>query len=140
MSDVITNAQKAFDVPLKKFGADNFVGAYLNNVGNVPNLENDQLYVAGYMLDTPLSQAEMGFSEEVNPLYQIDAVQLEGKGTASINAMIDKLRAVFHAGAHFNWGDDCFTIDNASASGLIVANGYAKKSLTLSISGLTKQL
>lgn len=133
---VFENIQKAFDVPLKTFGVNESVDVYLDNISGDPNSE----FIFGYMLDSDLTPAEMGVSESVIGLYQIDVYYPTKMGSAPINAMIDKLRAVFYSGSHFNWGDDCFDVLSNSVSRIIPTNGFAKKSLTLSISGFTQQL
>ena len=82
----------------------------------------------------------MGVSEAVTGLYQIDVYYPVKMGSAPINVMIDKIRAVFFSGSHFEWGDDCFDVQSNSVSRIIPDGKYAKKSITLSISGFTQQL
>lgn len=136
MSEVFENIQKAFDVPLKTFGVNEGIDVYLDNISGDPDSE----FIFGYMLDTDLTPAEMGVSELADGLYQIDVYYPTKMGSAPINAMIDKLRAVFYSGSRFNWGDDCFDVLSNSVSRIIQSDGFAKKSLTLSISGFTQQL
>mgnify|MGYP003668028940 CR=1 FL=1 len=133
---VFENIQKAFDVPLMALGVAEGIPVYLDNVSET----STNGFIAGYLLDSDLAPAEMGVSESITGLYQIDVCYLSKVGSESINVMIDKVRAVFYSGSNFDWGDDCFDIRSVSVSKIMQYNGFAKKSITLSISGFTKQL
>jgi len=138
MSDVISNMQKAFDKPLKQFGTDNSIIIALENI-DAPTDTNTP-YIAGFMLGGDINSADLSVNESLDGIYQIDVNYGSHTGSSKANTMIDKLRAKFPIGSYFYFGGDCFGVDSMTVTPLPVNNGWAQKSISLTLSAFTARL
>lgn len=138
MSNIITNAQKAFDSVLKTFGTANSIVVALENIGAPTNTKTP--YLASYLLDLDLTEADLSVNERAETIYQIDVRFASHIGSSKINAMTDLLRATFKLGSCHSWDGDCFCIDAVSISPLPVDDGWARKSISLNVSAYTSRL
>ena len=135
---IIENLQKAFNVPLVQFGEDNNILVALENIG-APTSVNDP-YLAGFLLDVDINTADLAVNESVSSIYQIDVNYDDNSGSAPINRMIDLLRARFPIGSYHYFGGDCFGVDALTITNLPVSNGWAQKSISLTVSSFTAKL
>ena len=141
MSNVIENLQKAFDGELIQFGIDNAIEVATENIDEPT--DTSKPYVSGYLLDVDFSSADLGFNELASTIYQIDVNYASHTSSLVANKMIDKLRAQFKINSSHHWplvDGDCFTVTDISISNLPVNNGWARKSISLTISGFTPVL
>ena len=138
MSNIVTNAQKSFDSALKVFGAANSIKVALENI-DAPT-STDIPYLASYLLDLDLTEADLSVNERADTIYQIDVRYASHLGSSDINAMTDLLRAKFKLGSCHSWDGDCFCVDSISVSPLPVNDGWARKSISLTVSAYTPRL
>ena len=141
MSNVIENLQKAFDDELIKFGVTNSIEVATENIDEPTDVSKP--YISGYLLATDFLSADLGVNEQVSTIYQIDVNYTSHRGSSNANKMIDKLRQQFAINTSHHWpitGGDCFTVNSISISNLPVNNGWARKSISLSVSGFTPVL
>lgn len=128
-------AQKAFDGPLMQFGTDNAIEVCLENI-NCPT-DTSIPFLAGFLLDSGQTSADLSVNELVDTLYQIDVSYASHLGSAPINKELDKLGLIFSIGSSQSFGGECFVISELSVSGLRIDRGWATKSLTITASGYT---
>ena len=121
--------QKAFDGALVTFGASNGISVSLENIDTPTSTSTP--YLNGFMFPAPSSVADLYFTDMLTGIYQIDVNYSSEIGSASINRMIDKLNTTFKTGADITRGDYCVTITAFDYSQLIIENGWAKKSISL---------
>ena len=135
---IIENMHKALNVPLMQFGIDNNIAVALENIDAPTSTDNP--YIASYLLGVDIASADLSVNESADGIYQIDVNYPSCVGSADANRMIDLLRARFPIGSYHYWGGDCFGVDELSITPLPVSDGWAKKSISLTISSFTAKL
>lgn len=135
MSNIIDNLQKTFDGELMQFGAINNIKVCLENV-DAPT-SSDTPYISSFLLDGDMESADLSANDSISSIYQIDVNYTSHSGRSSVNKMIDKLRVAFPIGSYHSFGGDCFGVDLLTITPLPVSGGWAKKSISLNVSGFT---
>ena len=80
-------------------------------------------YLASFVLLAPTEQADLGFTERRDGIFQIDINYTSARGQNAINKTADLLNATFKAGATFRRNGICAEVQSASLGPLIVQNG-----------------
>lgn len=132
---IIENLQKIFDGELVQFGTTNSIKVCLEDI-DAPT-DTSTPYISSFLLDADIDSSDLSFNESVISTYQIDVNYKSHRGSSDVNKMIDKLRAAFSVGSYHSFNGDCFGIDSLSITPLPVSGGWAKKTITLSVSGFT---
>lgn len=97
-------------------------------------------YLASYVLLAPTEQADLGFTERRDGIYQIDINYASARGQNQINKTADQLNVAFKAGATFRRNGICAEVQSVSLGPLIVQNGWAKRPLSISFIAFTERL
>ena len=97
-------------------------------------------YLASYVLLAPTEQADLGFTERRDGIYQIDINYASARGQNQINKTADLLNATFKAGATFRRNGICAEVQSVSLGPLIVQNGWAKRPLSINFIAFTERL
>lgn len=132
------NLTKIFNRELRDFGIANSIVTSLENIG-APTSTNIP-YLAGFMLNAPVVQADLGVNEFRSGIYQIDINYAEDIGSAALNKTADLLNQTFKTGAYFTRGAICAGIESVSLERLIVGGGWATRSLSISWTSYTQRL
>lgn len=138
MSNIWEQSTKAFDVPFKKFGADNGIKACLENI-NAPTSTKTP-FLSSFMLSGLVEESDLSVNEFREGIYQIDINYASHLGSSPINKMADLLNAEFKTGACYNFGDICLCVTSVSLSPLRVGNGWATRSMSINWNTYTKRL
>ena len=123
------NLTKIFNRELRDFGIANDIVTCLENIESPTSV--DTPYLSGFMLNAPVSQADLGVNEYRTGIYQIDINYAEDIGSASINKMADKLNLVFKTGSYFSREDICVGIESVSLERLTVERGWATRPMSI---------
>ena len=129
---------KAFDVALIAFGSANNLPVALENI-DAPT-STDTPYLASFVLLAPTEQADLGFTERRDGIFQIDINYASARGQNGINKTADLLNATFKAGATFQRNGICAEVQSVSLGPLIVQNGWAKRPLSINFIAFTERL
>ena len=97
-------------------------------------------YLASYVLLAPTEQADLGFTERRDGIFQIDINYTSARGQNEINKTADQLNATFKAGATFRRNGICAEVQSVSLGPLIVQNGWAKRPLSINFIAFTERL
>lgn len=97
-------------------------------------------YLASFVLLAPTEQADLGFTERRDGIFQIDINYASARGQNAINKTADLLNATFKAGATFRRNGICAEVQSVSLGPLIVQNGWAKRPLSISFIAFTERL
>lgn len=97
-------------------------------------------YLASFVLLAPTEQADLGFTERRDGIFQIDINYASARGQNAINKTADQLNATFKAGATFRRNGICAEVQSVSLGPLIVQNGWAKRPLSISFIAFTERL
>ena len=136
--NIFENTTKAFDKPFKQFGIDNTIKACLENI-NCPT-DTSIPYLSSFMLTGAVEEADLSVNEFREGIYQIDINYASHLGSAKINKMADLLNAEFKTGSCYEFGVICLCVTSVSLSPLIVANGWATRSLSINWNTYTPRL
>lgn len=147
MAGIFETINDAFDSALYHFGVDNNIKTDFEN-DDEGQESIDTPYLAGFLILAPTQQADLGYNEERQGLFQVDINYQSGAGTAPINAMADLLNNKFNAGSYLTRDDICIEITSfdyifrglTSVSANGGANGWAKGSATINFSTYTKRI
>ena len=129
---------KAFDVALMAFGTANNIAVALENIDAPTSTATP--YLASFVLLAPTEQADLGFTERRDGIFQIDINYASARGQNDINKTADLLNATFKAGATFRRNGICAEVQSVSLGPLIVQNGWAKRPLSISFIAFTERL
>jgi|LGVF01.2.fsa_nt_gb hypothetical protein len=132
---ITTQAQKAFDLPLAQLGVDESIKVCRENI-DCPTDESVP-FLAGFLLASDQSSADLSVNELVDGLYQVDVNYSSHLGSSPINKMIDKVGNLFKIGSDHFFDGECFGVESLSVSPLLVDGGWGKKSLTITFSAYT---
>ena len=97
-------------------------------------------YLASYVLLAPTEQADLGFTERRDGIFQIDINYTSARGQNEITKTADQLNATFKAGATFRRNGICAEVQSVSLGPLIVQNGWAKRPLSINFIAFTERL
>lgn len=146
MSEGYTEAiQKALDVALKTFATANSMAYQLENGplllnGVAVEMSTSQPYLAGYLLPSPVAQADLYCQDRRGGIYQIDVNYATGVGPGPINRMVDLLNSSFKPGTVLTRPPICLEIINFSLENLGGGNGWATKPVTIEWITYTERL
>lgn len=138
MATFFEDLTKAFDIALVAFGTANSIQVALENI-DAPT-STDIPYLAGFMLLAPTEQADLGFSERREGIYQVDINVGSHLGSATLNKMADKINLAFKPSNTFARNDICAEVQSVSLGPLIVQNGWAKRPLSINFIAFTQRL
>jgi hypothetical protein len=134
----ITNIQKALDNELMKFGVTNGIDIAQSNIDK--ETSTDTPFLASSQINTGVSVADLGHSDERLGFYQVDVWSKTHNGPQDINEMADLLNETFKAGANFYHGGVCVMIDSFEPAQILISNGWAILPLTINWSSFTARL
>ena len=129
---------KVFTGPLYDFGQSESIPIALENIDMPTSVGTP--YLAGFMLNAPVTQADLSVNEFRTGIYQIDINYAAVTGSADINRMADKLNLVFKAGEYLTYNDICVGIESVSLERLIVGGGWATRSMSIVWNSYTPRL
>lgn len=129
---------KAFNVPLKDFGDTNGIDVFFENIHNPTS--TDAPFLAAFMLNAPVVQADLGVSEYRSGIYQIDINYGEDIGSANINRMADLINQSFKTGQYLTRNDICVGIESVSLERLVIAGGWATRSMSIAWNAYTARI
>lgn len=129
---------KVFNGELKRFCDANSIEFCPENIGCPTS--TDQPFLSCVMLNAPVAQADLGVNEYRTGIYQIDINYAEDTGSAKLNRMADLLNQTFKSGAYFTRKDVCVGIESVSLERLVVAEGWATRSLSIVWNSYTARL
>lgn len=138
MASYFEDLTKAFDIALKSFGSANSLPVALENIDAPTSTATP--YLASYVLLAPTEQADLGFTERRDGIYQIDINYASARGQNQINKTADLLNATFKAGVTFRRNGICAEVQSVSLGPLIVQNGWAKRPLSINFIAFTERL
>ena len=138
MASYFEDLTKAFDIALVNFGSTNSIAVALENIDAPTSTATP--YLASFMLLADTDQADLGFTERRDGIYQIDINYASARGQNQINKTADLLNATFKAGATFQRNGICAEVQSVSLGPLIVQNGWAKRPLSISFIAFTERL
>lgn len=138
MATYFEDLTKTFDIALKSFGSANSLPVALENIDAPTSTATP--YLASFMLLADTDQADLGFTERRDGIYQIDINYASARGQNQINKTADLLNATFKAGATFRRNGICAEVQSVSLGPLIVQNGWAKRPLSINFIAFTERL
>lgn len=138
MASYFEDLTKAFDIALKSFGSANSLPVALENIDAPTSTATP--YLASFMLLADTAQADLGFTERRDGIFQIDINYASARGQNAINKTADLLNATFKAGATFRRNGICAEVQSVSLGPLIVQNGWAKRPLSINFIAFTERL
>ena len=125
----IEATQKAFNIELKQFGTDNNIEVALENIDQ--QTDTSKPFLIGTMLQAPIEQADLGFTERMQGIYQVDINYQSHIGSTEINRMADALNQAFKVGSTLTRGDICVTITQFGLAPKIVDGGWFKTPISI---------
>ena len=138
MASYFEDLTKAFDIALVNFGSTNSIAVALENIDAPTSTATP--YLASFVLLAPTEQADLGFTERRDGIFQIDINYASARGQNQINKTADLLNATFKAGATFRRNGICAEVQSVSLGPLIVQNGWAKRPLSINFIAFTERL
>lgn len=135
---IFEDLQKIFDVEIYNFGQANNIHVALENDVYDPQVNRPYLY--GFLLLSPVEQADIGFTEFRQGIYQVDINYASHLGSAPLNKMADLINQSIYTGMHLTRNDICAGIESVDLSPLIVDGGWAKKSLSINFNTYTARI
>jgi len=135
---IFENLTKVFNVELRTIGIDNSIVICFENI-NSPT-STDTPFLSGFMLNAPVSQADLSVNEFRQGIYQIDINYAENLGSAPINRMADIINQTFKTGEYFTRGTICVGVESVSLERLVVAGGWATRSMSIAWTSYTQRL
>lgn len=123
---------------LKAFGDANSLPVAPENI-DAPT-DTATPYLASFILLAPTEQADLGFNERRDGVFQIDINYASARGQNRINKTADMLNSTFKAGATFQRNGICAEVQSVSLGPLIVENGWAKRPLSINFIAFTARI
>lgn len=135
---IFEDSVKAFNVPLVNFGQAEGIEVCLSGI-DCPT-DTSIPFLFGQSLPIDLTESELGYTENVDYIYQIDVRYPSHKGDIVVYKMVDKLRQQFHVNSVHTWGIACSTVTDFSTSSVTTDDGWAVCFISLTATGTTLQI
>lgn len=135
---IFEDSVKAFNVPLVNFGQAEGIQVCLSGI-DCPT-DTSIPFLFGQSLPIDLTESELGYTEDVDYIYQIDVRYPSHRGNMPVYKIVDMLRQVFKVNSVHTWGIACSTVTEFNISPVSTDDGWAVCFISLTATGTTLQI